>query len=188
MNIQKTVVSVACTAALLALIAIPGGAQQGPPPLGDGLPAPSDDDVTSADAIIAALYDVISGAAGEERDWDRWRSLFANGSQLIPTGRRPNSPRAGARFMTIEDYIVGSGPRLEESGFFESEIGRHTVSFGSVSHAFSAYESRRTAEGEVFMRGINSIQLFDDGERWWIMNVMWDSERPDNPIPEQYLN
>lgn len=188
MNIQRAFRSAGCTTALLTLLVMSGYAQQGPPSLNEGLPTPSDDDVVSADAIIAALYDVISGPAGEERDWDRWRSLFANGSQLIPTGRRPNSTRAGARFMTIEDYIVGSGPRLEQGGFFESEIGRHTVSFGNVTHAFSAYEARRTAEGEVFMRGINSIQLFDDGERWWIMNVMWDSERPDNPIPEQYLN
>ena len=36
------------------------------------------------------------------------------------------------------------------------------------------------------MRGINSIQLVRDGKRWWIASVVWDTERPDNPIPADY--
>ena len=40
------------------------------------------DDVKSVDAIIAAVYDAISGPAGE-RDWDRLRSLFLPEARLI---------------------------------------------------------------------------------------------------------
>jgi hypothetical protein len=36
-------------------------------------------------------------------------------------------------------------------------------------------------------RGINSIELFWDGKRWWIASAVWDDERPDNPIPREYL-
>ena len=53
---------------------------------------------------------------------------------------------------------------------------------------FSTYESRRTsADPAPFARGINSIQLWFDGRRWWIVTVYWESERPNNPIPPAYL-
>ena len=38
-----------------------------------------------------------------------------------------------------------------------------------------------------FMRGINSMQLMNDGVRWWIINIYWMQESKDNPIPERYL-
>jgi hypothetical protein len=175
-------------AAVLLLLALPlaAGAQQ---PAGAPATQVAADpaDVASPDAIIAALYDVISGPAGAARDWDRMRSLFLPGARLIPTGRSPQG-EGRYRVMTVEDYIAGSGPVLERDGFFEIETHRVSERFGSVVHAFSTYESRRTLDdAEPFMRGINSVQLFDDGTRWWVATVMWDSERPDNPIPTMYL-
>jgi hypothetical protein len=96
--------------------------------------------------------------------------------------------KARMRVMTPDDYASTSGPRLEASGFFEREIGRTSETFGNVSHAFSAYDSRRAASDEKpFARGINSIQLFNDGTRWWVTTIFWDSERVDNPIPPRYL-
>ncbi len=149
--------------------------------------APDPADVASPDAIIAALYDVISGPAGQARDWDRMRSLFIPGARLIPTGRRPDGT-AAHRVMSVEDYIQTSGPMLERDGFFEIETNRISERFGNVTHAFSTYESRWLEDdADPFARGINSIQLFHDGARWWIATVMWDSERPDNPIPAKYL-
>ncbi|MGH7128723.1 MAG: hypothetical protein ACREIV_09140 [Planctomycetaceae bacterium] len=143
--------------------------------------------MASIDAIIAALYDVISGAAGEARDWDRFYSLFYPGARLIPTGRAADGG-VRARAITPEEYRQSSGAMLEERGFFEAEIGRTTEEFGNIAHAFSSYESKWTAQDSVpFSRGINSIQLLDTGDRWWVMTILWDSERPDNPIPEKYL-
>jgi hypothetical protein len=144
-------------------------------------------DVGSQDAIVAALYDAISGPAGQKRNWDRFRSLFAPGARLIPTGVGPDG-KARIRTMTPDDYATASGPRLEQSGFFEREISRTGETFGNITHAFSTYESRRTAADEKpFARGINSIQLFNDGTRWWVVTVYWDSERQQNPIPAKYL-
>ena len=145
-------------------------------------------DVASLDAILQTLYQVISGPAGEKRDWDRFRSLFAPGARLIPIARPQGGP-AQARIMTPDDFAANAGPRMEERGFFEREIGRVTETFGGVTHVMSAYESRQTAEDpEPFARGINSIQLLNDGTRWWVVNIFWDSERPDNPIPGKYLS
>lgn len=139
------------------------------------------------DAIIAALYDVISGPAGQKRNWDRFRSLFVPGARLIPTGKRPTGEVA-SRVRTPEDYIQGSGPVLERDGFFEKEISRRVEKFGSIAHIFSTYEARRKAEEErPFMRGINSIQLMNDGKRWWIVTVFWQAEDATNPLPAEYL-
>lgn len=153
----------------------------------DSIPA-NQKDVESVDAIIASLYNVISGPAGEKRNWDRMRTLFIAEGKLIATGKRPDGTM-GKRVMTVEDYISTSGPFLEKDGFFEREIGRKTEQFGSVVHVFSTYDSKRKLEEEKpFMRGINSIQLWNDGKRWWIVSVFWQAETPDNPIPGKYLN
>lgn len=144
-------------------------------------------DVHTIDGILTALYDVISGPAGQSRDWDRMRSLFAPGARLIPTVYAADSVPA-LRVWDVEQYIATAGPRLEESGFFEREISRRTERFGGVVHAFSTYESRRAAnDKKPFARGINSIQLFHDGARWWIVSVYWEAERPKNGIPAKYL-
>ncbi|HEU4994961.1 MAG TPA: hypothetical protein VFT29_09075 [Gemmatimonadaceae bacterium] len=144
-------------------------------------------DVKSIDAVLTALYDVISGPGGQKRDWDRFRGLFAPGARLIPTGRRPDGSQ-GMRTLTPDEYATTIGPRLEQGGFFEKEIGQRVEQFGGIAQVFSAYESKRSAADSVpFARGINSIQLFNDGKRWWVVTVFWDSERPDNPIPARYI-
>lgn len=156
------------------------------PPVVQPSPAARPADVHSQDAIIAALYDVISGPGGQKRDWDRFRSLFAAGARLIPTGHRPDGA-VTIRVMTPDEYASGVGPRLEASGFFEREVARTSEAFGDIVQAFSTYESRHAAgDAQPFARGINSIQLVHDGTRWWVMTVLWDSERPDNPIPAKY--
>jgi len=169
---------------VLSVLALGAGplAAQTPP-----TPAAKAEDVRSVDAIVKSLYDVISGPAGQKRDWDRFRSLFAPGARLIPTGRdQAGKPRLTT--WTAEDYITTAGGNLEKNGFFEREIGRVVENFGKVAHAFSAYDSRRTAQDEKpFARGINSIQLFDDGTRWWIVTVFWEQESATNPIPAKYL-
>lgn len=141
-------------------------------------------DVSSIDAIVTALYDVISGPAGQPRNWNRMRSLFIPGGRLMPTG-----PRQGAvamRVLEVNDYIATSGPQLERVGFHERELARRTEQFGHIAHVFSTYEGRSETDGTV-IRGINSIQLMNDGARWWVVSVFWEAERPDNPLPAQYL-
>ncbi len=144
-------------------------------------------DVESVDAIVAAVYDVISGPAGQARDWDRWRSLFLPEARLIAVGQDPEGG-IQYRIFTPEDYVQSSGSMLEASGFFEQEIGRTQEEFGPVVHLFSAYQSKRTLDDpEPFARGINSFQLMHLRDRWWVVTVYWTSERPDLPIPARYI-
>ena len=167
----------------LTLSAAPAGAQTDEAPPAQGNPA----DVGSVDAIVAAVYDVISGPAGQARDWDRWRSLFLPEARLVAVSQNPDGALR-YRAMTPEDYAAQSGPYLEETGFFENEIGRTQEEFGPVVHLFSAYQSKRTPDDpEPFARGINSFQLMHDGNRWWVLTIYWTSERPDLPIPPRYI-
>jgi hypothetical protein len=151
-----------------------------------GAPTARADDVGSIDAMIKALYEVISGPAGQKRDWTRFRSLFAEGAHLIRTA--PSS--GGALQIDVfspEDYIGRYAENLENNGFFEQEIARRTEQFAHIAEVFTTYESRRHKEEKPFARGINSIQLMNDGHRWWIVNIMWDAEQPGSQLPEKYL-
>lgn len=150
-------------------------------------PAANPADVSSIDAIVAAVYDVISGPAGKKRDWDRMRSLFVPGARLIPTGPR-QAGGYGSRVLTPEDYVARGNEIFEKEGFFEKETARRTETFGNIAHIFSTYEARHNADDpKPFVRGINSMQLMNDGKRWWIVTIFWQAEDAKNPLPEKYL-
>lgn len=145
-------------------------------------------DVGSIDAIMKAVYDVISGDAGQKRDWDRFRSLFHKDAKLIPSGKNAQTGGTDARFLTPEDYVTRSGPSLEKNGFHERELARKVDQYGNIAQVFSTYHAFKSKEDkEPFMRGINSFQLMNDGKRWWVINIFWLAETPDNLIPKEYL-
>lgn len=179
-----------CSPARLATLVLVTGvvAVWAPTPSTAQQPAADPADVASIDAIITALYDVISGDAGVARDWDRFRSLFVSGATLSPVGRPGGGSTWARRVINPDEYADGVGESLEANGFHEVEIHRVTEEYGVIAHAFSTYESRRSAsDPEPFTRGINSIQLMNDGSRWWVVSIFWLGEGPDHPIPAQYL-
>ncbi|HZG52023.1 MAG TPA: hypothetical protein VEZ40_07800 [Pyrinomonadaceae bacterium] len=162
-------------------------ATNGQPPAPTTPPAANPADVNSLDAILAAVYDSISGAKGKPRNWDRFRSLFVPGARLIPTFKRPTGEFA-ARALTPEEFIASSGKFMEEQGFFEQGIANHVETFGNIAQVFSVYEGRHaTADPKPFVRGINSIQLMNDGKRWWVVTIFWQAEDAANPLPRKYL-
>lgn len=145
-------------------------------------------DVATVDSIVEALYDVISGGPGVQRDWDRFRSLFHPDARLIPTGRDPGTGMTNARAFTPGDYIKRSEPFMMQNGFFEKEVARRSEQYGNIVHIFSTYEGRnKESDEKPFIRGINSIQLLNDGKRWWIVTVYWQGETPETPLPTKYL-
>jgi hypothetical protein len=146
---------------------------------------PNPKEVASPDAIITSLYDANSVMVDQKRDADRFRSLFAPDARLIPTARVGG--KAGIRSMTVDGYVTLATRGRPRNGFSEREIARTSQSFGNIMQVFSTYESRRDSTDQHPSRGINSIQLFNDGSRWWVVTVLWDNERPDNPIPPVFL-
>ncbi|MFN2631906.1 MAG: hypothetical protein ABR610_00590 [Thermoanaerobaculia bacterium] len=156
-----------------------------------GLEPPAPAEAASVDAIVRALYAGVSHAPGEDPDWSHLRGIFLPAGRLIP----PQRPNGEFTFLTAEDFIArvskGIATRKaegKEAGFSEREIWRKTDCYGNICQLFSTYESRyRAADPKPFARGINAIQLVKDGNRWWIVNVLWDQETREKPIPAGYL-
>ena len=197
----------AASTLLLTSLGSPAWAQQkpavppAPPPLVGSIeshkdwPAPRDPaDVDTIDHIMAAIYDVISGPAGQQRDWDRFRSLFLPDGRLGPmrlaapaTADRP-AHKTDILFLTPEDYAKRNDPYFKTHGFFEHSIANRVEEFGNLVSVWSSYESRHTAaDATPFARGINSLNLIHAQGRYWIVSILWDEERPGLTLPDKYL-
>lgn len=181
----------ALAAAALLLLAPAAHAQQGgspapAPAAAAERPQPRPEDVASEDAILKALYDVISGPPGDSvRDWNRFRSLFTPGASVVFAVTREDGSTI-FREGDVEGYIAVNGPIMAREGFWEREIHRTMDRFGSIAQVFSTYEYHQ-GPGTETVRGINSIQLARHGGRWWVVSLLVDPESPWNPIPAEYL-
>jgi hypothetical protein len=148
------------------------------------VPAPNAEDVNSRDAILRAIYNVISGPAGN-RDWKRFRSLFLPQARFTQVGKGPD----GGTFViswNVEEFVRDAGEVFSKQPFYENAIVNQPESYGNMAQVFSSYESRRAPGEKPFERGINSIQLLNGGSRWWVISIAWDSERADNPLPAKF--
>ena len=141
------------------------------------LPAPKPEDVKSVDAILKALYDVISGPAGAPRDWARFRSLFYPGATLVPLLHTKAAPGLHARPISPDEYVTLGTEVSGAHSFYEKETARQTLGFSDLVHVMSTYETREAKDGAVVAKGVNSIQLFNDGQRWWLMHIVWVDEQ-----------
>ena len=83
------------------------------------------------------------------------------------------------------ERMIDSG---EMPSFWEGELWRETRRFDNVAHVLSAYETRRNRAGEVVNRGVNSIQLFRRGDRWWISAMIWRREGATVRIPDDTVS
>jgi len=132
------------------------------------------EDVASPKAIVTAVYEILSGRAGEARDWGRWRTLYAPNARLIPI-ERDGEGLLVPRVLDPEEYIRSRAPLLAAGDFFEWETGREELQSGSTAHVWSLYVAAQSPGGAPIRRGANSIQLWNDGSRWWILSVVWDA-------------
>ena len=150
------------------------------------VPAALESQADTAARPEADPADVESPASNAERAFDRLRSLFLSGARLVPTGRRPDG-EAVHRSFSLEAFLAQARDSYEDRPFYEREVHAVTERYGDIAHVFSTYASRRSPDGEPFTGGINSFQLWYDGDRWWIVHMIWHAQRDgDPPIPERY--
>lgn len=175
-------------AGLLLLSAVPAAAQQPPPRAAVTVPTiparPAD--VATIEGLLAAFYDVISGPAGTPRQWSRDRTLYIPDVRFVAmeTGR---DGKTEARITSHQQYVDATDAGMTRNGFFESELKHTILRFGNTAQVRSSYAMRRTPDGPVIGRGVNQLNLFWDGTRWWVASVMWDDERPGNPLPPELV-
>lgn len=147
------------------------------------VPSPQSSDVKSIDAIIVALYQSISGPAGP-RDWSRLRSLMMPEARLTASFVDEKGRQTVQRW-TVDQFIADFDAPLSANPLYESALVNRTQRYGNIAQVFSSYATRSTPDGKPFDRGINSIQLVYDGGRWWVLSILWDTDRPGNSIPKQ---
>ncbi|NJM53695.1 MAG: nuclear transport factor 2 family protein [Blastocatellia bacterium] len=141
-------------------------------------------DVSTIDGIIKAFYETISGGKGVQRQWSRDKTLYTPDVRFVAMSEQDGKIRASV--MNHANYVNGSNEFFVNEGFTEKEIGRIERRFGNIAHVFSSYEF--WTEGKTAKtRGVNSIELFWDGTRWWISAASWDEERPNNRIGKEFL-
>jgi len=148
------------------------------------VPPAAPEDVKTIDGILHGIYDVISGPAGE-RNWKRFRSFFLPQARFTQVGKDDG----GNIFVIswgVDEFIRDATEVFAKQAFYESAIVNQPETYGNMTQVFSSYESRNTPTGKPFQRGINSIQQLNDGKRWWVVSIFWDSERPDNPLPAKF--
>jgi hypothetical protein len=155
-----------------------------PAELAAKVPAAKTEDVKSMDAIMGAIYDVISGPAGD-RDWKRFRSLFLPQARFTQVSTAPDGSKVVIAW-NVDEFVRDAGLVFAKEPFYEKAIVNRPDSFGNVTQVFSSYESRHSPIGKPFERGINSIQLLNDGTRWWVLSILWDTEREGNPLPAKF--
>lgn len=142
-------------------------------------------DVNTIDQLITAYYDVTSGPAGQ-RDWARYRSLFKPEAQI---NARVFNQKGRLQYVggTLNEYIGQVDEYFTVNGFFEKEIGRSVHEYRDIAQVFSAYDAKLATNQASYHRGVKSLQLVFDKDRWWIVNVLYNNESQRNPIPNELL-
>ena len=137
------------------------------------------------DRTIAEMYDSVCFEAGNRPDWQRQVAIFAPGARLVRITDDGVFEFDLDSYRRNLDAMIDSG---ELPSFWEGELWREIRQFGEMAHVLSAYETRRSRNGAVMNRGVNSIQLFHRDDRWWISALLWRREGrtiriPDSPVP-----
>jgi len=144
------------------------------------------EDVSTIEGIVKASYETISGGAGVPRDWGRDRTLFDPNSRSVAVSVDPKTGAITTTAKTEQEFAEEADAWMVKNGFTEQEIAHVIKRYGNVATVLSSYEGK-TATGKVITRGVNIFQLYFDGKRWWILSMVWDEERPGNPIPTELL-
>lgn len=147
--------------------------------------APRPEDVGSVDGIMRAFYEVTNVAPDAPRQWARDRTLYVPWIRFVALGAGV-SGRPAVTVFTHQEFVDATEPLIQK-GFVEREIFRTTRRYGNMVHVDSTYETLVGIEKPVRGRGVNSIDLYFDGQRWWVASVVWQSEDAAHPIPPELL-
>src|SRR5262245_51599972 len=135
------------------------------------------EEVRRIETLVPAIYACISGPARAPRDWAHFRYLQRPDARSLRTVIDAGGGVRAEEF-DVEGYIANVEPFFASNDFYEIEIGNRIERFGQIAHVWSLYEARPAPNSPILLRrGANSVQLFNDGERWWVVCTIWDNER-----------
>ncbi|MEO6556685.1 MAG: hypothetical protein ABIN92_04165 [Ferruginibacter sp.] len=144
------------------------------------------DEVGTLDGIIKAYYDVVTVKKGEKVSFER-DSVLHIPNAIVGITQKDKYGKAILKMISLRQFHNASDAFIEQDGFNEHELARKVENFGSIYQVWSTYETRNISTGPLLERGINSIQLYHDGKRFWIISWIAEDETKQQPIPEKYL-
>ena len=128
--------------------------------------------------IPSTLYSIVSGIAGTKRNWQLMRDLFASSAKISPVLHKPSGQTVVT--MDLEEFIKLNQNVFANVDFFETEVKQKIHQFGHSATIISQYESRSAKDAKPYSTGVNSFQLINDGHRWCVISVTWDSDKNPN--------
>jgi hypothetical protein len=143
--------------------------------------------VSSIDSIVTSIYEVVSGEEGENRDWDLHRTIFHPEAQIV-TNYLNDHGEYQIDFYDFEDYVNNYSDYFKNNNNFEVDVNRKIEIFGNLAHVFSTFESYKNAEDSTPYRlGTASIQLYNDGDRRYVLNMYYKTESENDKVPNKYI-
>ncbi len=137
---------------------------------------------TTLDELIKAIDAAVSGPGNQDRTC--FRALFTADARLIPISVAADGT-AAPRILTVQDWIDAVAKR-SSAVFYQHQIKVKTESWAHLAHLWSTYTTENP-DGKPIDRGINSIQAVFDGKSWKVIEILWQAEKPTEPVPAQYL-
>ncbi|WP_158749743.1 hypothetical protein [Acidobacterium sp. S8] len=134
------------------------------------------------DELTNALYGAVSGPADKDRIC--MRELMLPEVRLIPVGKAKDGS-FGPHILTLDDWITRVKARGHDA-FYEHQVKVTSEVYGHIAHLWSTYEIS-PMEGKPPVRGINSIQAVFNGTDWKVVEIVWQAETPEEPLPQKYL-
>ena len=147
-------------------------------------PAPSCLPTTTLEELIKAIDDGVSGPAGKDRAC--MRELLLPEARLAPIAKAEDGSFA-PHLLTLDAWTDNVRKR-GDAVLYEHQVKVSSETYGHIAHLWSTYELHiGKPDGPPQVRGINSIQAAFDGKRWRILEILWQAETPDLPVPARYL-
>jgi len=144
-------------------------------------------DFTTVDSVVEALYRGVSFSPGGGPDYELIRALFHPRGYVTA----PKEDTAGSITpTTVDQFVIRLDASLKAEGIFdvgamEQEINRRTLIFRRIAHVFSSYQFTLLGSNTPLARGINTLQLVYDSDRWWILSLSWDRAKPGESLVVQ---
>ena len=142
------------------------------------------EDVSTIEAIVTASYEAISGGIGVPRQWARERTLNDVHARFVSAETNPKTGETKIWSTSDQEFADQTDQLMVKDGFTEHELTHIIHRYGNVASVLSSYEGKSQRTGKAD-RGVNIFELYNDGKRWWILSIAWDSERAGNPIPAE---
>lgn len=143
--------------------------------------------VNSIDSIVTSIYEIVSGEEGEERDWELHRTIFHPEAKII-SNYVDEQGEYQILFNDVEGYVDTFRDYFKNNDLYEVDVNREIEEFGNMAHVLSTFESYNTPEESTpYKQGLASIQLYNDGERWWVLSMYYKNENDQEKIPSKYL-